>query len=94
LKVTWPPTLTLETAEQLLREFGGFEWLLTGKIAWSAQEVAQGLESMGIGIAYETVLQHIKELPDTLRVGGFSIRASRRSLILWFAGQRMDQLSG
>jgi len=83
------PDLTLPEAEARLHAHGGYDWLLSGRQAWSVSEVVKALAgSTGIQVSHDAVTRWFKSLSHTQDFGGpIGLRASRNDLITFFAGR-------
>ncbi len=80
-------------AERILRDDGRYGWLLGGRQAWSAQEVALAYElATGVAISHDTVMRWFKKMhdlwgPRAAEAYGGTIgwRAQRDYLIIFLA---------
>lgn len=80
--------LSLHAAETLLRDHGGYEWLLSDQQFWSVSEVILALKKEGLKVSNDAVARWFKPLPHTQDFGGpIGLRASRNDLILFFASR-------
>lgn len=81
------PDLTIEQAIALLRQQGGYDWLIDGAEAWSASNVADRLCESGIEVSSDTVVRWFKTLPTYQDFGKLGIYASRSVLLVYFASK-------
>src|SRR5258708_39995301 len=59
------PELTLAEAESMLRQDGRYGWLLSGRQAWSVQDVVREYEAAtGVPVSHDTVTRWFKRLPE------------------------------
>jgi len=83
------PELTLAEAESMLRQDGRYGWLLSGRQAWSVQDVVREYEAAtGVPVSHDTVTRWFKRLPDggAENYGGtIGWRAQRHALVVFFA---------
>jgi hypothetical protein len=83
------PELTLAEAENMLRQDGRYGWLLSGRQAWSVQDVVREYEAAtGVSVSHDTVTRWFKRLPDggAENYGGtIGWRAQRDALVVFFA---------
>lgn len=83
------PELTLAEAEGMLRQDGRYGWLLSGRQAWSVQDVVREYEAAtGVPISHDTVTRWFKRLPQggAENYGGtIGWRAQRDALVVFFA---------
>lgn len=79
--------MDFDKATALLRERGGYEWLLNGPEAWYSEDIAEQLTASGMRVTRETVARWIRGLPHTQNFGKLGLSASRRDLIEFFAGR-------
>ncbi|GEM_PF-3479869 len=88
--------LTLAVAERILREFGGYDWALSGKRFWSISEVAEGMREAGLPIGEAKVRQLFNEVKSRWPAhwqdlkGTYGWRISRTGLILVLAAQTAE----
>lgn len=80
-------TLTIDRALALLRERGGYDWLIDGPQAWGARDVADRLTAMGLSVTRETVAIWFRQLPHTQDFGRLGLSASRGDLLVFFASR-------
>jgi hypothetical protein len=76
-----------ERAVTLLRERGGYDWLLSGPEAFFADDVAEQLTASGVRVTRDTVARWFKDLPHTQNFGKLGLSATRRDLIEFFASK-------
>lgn len=91
--------MTLKEAEDTLRADGRYNWLLSGKQAWSVGDVTQEYaNATGVDVSHDTVTRWFKRLPDggAENYGGtIGWRAKRDALIVFFAtGQHLRRADG
>ena len=83
------PELSQTEAEELLQRDGRYDWLLTGRQAWSVADVEQAYGSAtGVPVSHDTVMRWFKRLPDggAENYGGtIGWRAKRDALVVFFA---------
>ena len=85
------PDVTLDEAEQMLRDHGGYTWLLSARQFWSVTEVTEQLNAVGLPVKETTVRKWFQEIatrtPQHFQDlgGALGWRASRNGLILLFA---------
>ena len=88
--------LTVQNAERILREHGGYEWALSGKKFWSVVEVVAALNEAGLPVGEAKVRQwfavvkthwpaHWQDLKGT-----YGWRISRTGLLLMLAAQTAE----
>jgi len=87
------PELTLQEAENILRQDGRFGWLLSsGRQAWSVQDVTRDYEAAtGVPVSHDTVTRWFKRLPEgsAENYGGtIGWRAQRDALVVFFGNGR------
>jgi hypothetical protein len=85
------PDIALHEAEQILRDHGGYDWLLSGRQFWSVAEVKEQLNEVGLPVKDSAVRKWFQEIaartPQHFQDlgGALGWRASRNGLILLFA---------
>jgi hypothetical protein len=85
------PDSVLEEAEQILRDHGGYAWLLSARQFWSVAEVTEQLNAVGLPVKESTVRKWFQEIatrtPQHFQDlgGALGWRASRNGLVLHFA---------
>ena len=78
--------ISYDEAERLLREHGGYNWLLDGPAFWSVREIADALKAEGANMGDDAIWRRVKKLPHTQNFGGpVGLKASRRDLVVMFA---------
>jgi hypothetical protein len=88
------PELDEGTAIRLLRDRGGYDWLIDGPASWFATDVADRLTDAGIAVTRDTVGRWFKRLPHTQDFGKLGLSASRHDLLLYFAGRMIAAAPG
>lgn len=88
------PELDEATAIRMLRDRGGYDWLIDGPAAWFASDVADRLSAMGITVTRDTVGRWFKRMPHTQDFGKLGLSASRQDLLLYFAGRMIGTSGG
>lgn len=76
-----------ERATALLRERGGYSWLLDGPESFFADDIAEHLTRAGVRVTRQTVGNWIRDLPHTQNFGRLGLSASRRDLVEFFAAR-------
>jgi hypothetical protein len=83
------PELSTREAEEALRQDGRWDWLLSGRRAWSVMDVARAYEeATGVGVSHDTVMRWFKRLPPggaEKYPGAIGWRAFRDALVVFFA---------
>lgn len=91
-----------EDAEEILRQDGRYDWLLSGRQVWSVNEVVERYSTeVGVPVSHDTVTRWFKRLPasEAENYGGtIGWRAKRDALVMFFAAgghlRRSDEQVG
>ncbi len=80
--------LSYERASDTLRALGGFERLLEGgQQYYSAPELSEMTQALGLGIARNTMLRWIQESGQGVEVAGVGWRIRRDAAVILLAGK-------
>lgn len=82
--------LDLETAKQRLRDFGGFDWLLSGRSHWKAAEIEEELRKMGWDASRDTLIRWLSASAPALALGNLGTMFKTEDVIRWAASQIRD----
>lgn len=80
-------SLSVEQAEELLRQHGGYDWLLAGPDVWGVSNIVEQLARMGMQVSADTVQRWVRDLAHTQNMGGMGYWASRGDLMMFFASR-------